>query len=110
VPLTPQAVDLRGPPCKSSPSLAISYSKALPTIHRRREVEPWVARDMEEQQSADVEALIGEFLSNTSILPNDRDTNIAVFNECRGTAASLWSETQDAQSPIATTIITSLKE
>jgi len=50
---------------------------------------------MEKQQSADVEALIGEFLSNT-LTRNDRDASIAVFNECRKTTASLWSETQYA--------------
>jgi hypothetical protein len=65
---------------------------------------------MEKQQYAEVGALLGEFLSDTLILQNDRDVSIAVFNECRKSTASLWSETQDAQSPIATNIITSLKE
>jgi hypothetical protein len=65
---------------------------------------------MEKQQSADVEALIGEFLSNTLTLQYDRDASIAVFNECRNTAASLWSEKRNVQLPIATSIITSLKE
>ena len=95
VSLTLQAVDLRRPTCKSSPFLTFSYSKALPNIHRRSMVEPWIARDMEKQQIADVEPLIGAFLSNSSnpmIMSSDREANIALFNECRETVVSLWSE------------------
>jgi len=75
-------------------------------------VEPWIARDLERQQIADVEALIGAFLSNSDDVPmeSNREPRVALFNECRATVMSLWSEKRDLQSPIATSIITSLKE
>jgi len=63
---------------------------------------------MEKQQIADVEALIGAFLSNSNdvIMGSDREASVARFNEYRATAMSLWSKKRDLQSPI----ITSLKE
>ena len=99
-----------GVPCKGSPFLIFSYSKALPNLHRRSVVEPWIARDMEDQQIADVAPLIGAFLSKATKLENGPAENIALFNKCRAAVASLWSEKQNSQSPITGNIVNSLKE
>ena len=52
-------------------------------------VEPWIARDMEKQQSADVAALVGAFLSISSDIPRSPVQNAMEFAKCRDTISSM---------------------
>jgi len=83
---------------------SFSYSKALPNIHRRSMVEPWIARDMENQQFTGVEDLIGALLLKSMIFPKSQNVE-EFFDQCRATLSSVWSDKKEG-SPI----ITSLKK
>ena len=104
VPLSPQAVDLTET-LSMPPFSLLSYSKALTNIHRPPVVEPWLARDMEKQQFADVEALIGAFLSKAMKHPRNRKMNVDTFHECRDTISFVWSDEK-----IGSPIVDSLKK
>jgi hypothetical protein len=77
-----------------------SYSsKTLPSIHRREVVEPWIARDMEQQQTVDVKILIGRLL-----LPQRAGTPakcVERFDDCRANINSMWKKKlQNKKQPI----------